>query len=372
MTSAFKRPIVGLFLDKVIVENLKNQRGAFFFRVDLLAEAAETAGVTLVVFSPGDVNFATGRLGGACYNHRARRWEAGSFPLPDVLYDRFVGSGPEQTYRAGAIRSGLQKRGVQKINARHYFDKWEVYQLLSRNKKIEPHLPPTVLLQSAGDLETMFAGSKAIFLKAAAGRRGKQVINATRLPEGGYFYRYFNEKLFSGQVQTLAGLYLIARSIAGKKVIAQQAVDLLKINQRVVDLRGEMQRNGKGELVIVDIPVRLGSAYSPIATHGSSDQFAKFFHRRLGYTPEKVAALRQAIEELLVAVYGCIERAYGPFGEIAIDFGLDNGGKIWFFECNAKSMKVSLCQSAGAKTVKQAFLNPMLYAKYLYSRKSMI
>jgi hypothetical protein len=369
VSAALKRPVVGLFLNERIVSNLKKQRWAPYLRLMAMVKAGETAGTTLVVFSTGDVQFNPDTMGGVYFNWRRNRWERGDYPLPDILYDRFLEMNPVMAERAAYIRGEFEKRGVKKINARHFFDKWEIYEILARDERVSPHLPLTVLLRDTADLAGLFARFNVIYLKSTTGRRGKQVVRAAKLAGGGYSYRYFDKKLFTGEAQNLPALYRIVRSVAGERVIAQQAVDLLKIDSRIVDLRGELQRNGQGNLEIVDIPVRLGAENSPVATHGSSYRFAAFFARRPGYSRDAIAALRKKAAKFLIAVYQCMEQAYGPFGEIAIDFGIDKAGKLWFFECNAKSMKVSLYSSAKPETVDRVFLNPFLYAKHLYNSR---
>ncbi len=370
MVKVVKRPIVGLFMNQSTVNMLKKQQANLYcsYRLNKLVEAGAAAGVTLVIFSIRDVSFSPFRTRGLTYNQPAKRWDTVNFGAPDVLYDRFMGSGPTEARLAERIRKELGKQGVKKINSRHCFDKLAVYELLSRHEELAAHLPYTAPLQGEQQLQELFRLSDQLYLKASSGRRGKQVIRVSRLPQGNYAYSYFNGKLFSGKAEETASLIKVIRKVTGnRRAIVQQAVKLLKINDRIIDLRGELQRNGEGELEIVAVLVRLGSRHSPIATHGNSELFESFFKHRLNYTGAKLAALKKKIEKLLVTVYHRVELAYGPFGEIAIDFGIDTNGKIWFIECNAKSMKVSLCNSADRKTVTSAFLNPMLYARYLYT-----
>mgnify|MGYP000868876918 FL=1 len=373
MRKAFDRPIVGLFLDSWVVNSLKKQRYGIFFRLDLFFRAAERAGVTLFLFSIDGVSFNPDRVEGIIYNRPRQRWEPIAISRPDILYDRFVGRSPAQEKRADFIRRQFHRRGGLKINSRHYFDKMELYQILSRHPQLAHHLPYTRRLDSLADISHLFRFNKSIYLKAATGRRGQQVIRVTRLPNDEYAYSYFVNQLHSGKIKGLYRLPALIASVVGDRpVIVQQAVDLIQIDDRIVDFRGEMQRNGQGKLELVAVLARLGAKDSPVATHGTSLMAKDFFYKYLGYSREAVASLEKKIEDFLFQVYQCMEEAYGPFGEIAIDFGLDNKGRIWFFECNAKSMKVSLINGADQQVIQRAFLNPMLYAKYLYRHRENI
>ncbi|NLY38031.1 MAG: YheC/YheD family protein [Firmicutes bacterium] len=370
MKKAFKRPIIGLLLNNFAVNALKSHFQEALYKLNKNAQAAAKANVTLAVFSPKDISFNPDRLNGLVYNQGRKRWETVTLPCPDVLYDRGVGSFTNQKKRGTYVRQELNRRGVIKLNARHYFDKYELYKIISKHPSLSSYLPQTRLLESEADLRDMLRAYNQVYVKALTGRRGREVIKISRVSPHSYLYSYFQTRLYSGRVSSLQDLMRVIRGVIGNRAaLVQQAVDLLQINGRIIDLRGELQRNGRGNLETVAILVRAGKNHSPVATHGTSYLFADFFHNRLHYTPDEIARLKNKINNFLVAVYHCMEQTYGPFGEIAIDFGIDTKGKIWFFECNARSRRISLLKAADKKTINRAFLNPMLYAKYLYSQK---
>lgn len=363
-----RKPVIGLFLDNEVIVHLTMSNSVRFYRLNLYAAAARSAGVTLVLFSPDNISFNPDTLSGVTFIHQRRRWETINMPLPDILYDRFVGHTPAQVEEADSIRNELSRRGVIKINSRHYFDKLALFEILSLCPQISSYLPPTKQFLNMPELEELFDQYGKLYLKAADGRRGKQVIRVSRSASGGYEYSYFNERLCSGRTASPAELEGKIKAVTGAgKTIVQAAVPLIRVDDRLLDFRGEMQRNGQGKLEIVSVLARLGQKHSPVSTHGSSDLFENFLRTRLNQPEDSIRFLKTEIEHLLYAVYDCIERAYGPFGEIAVDFGLDQQGLIWLFECNAKSMKVSLIKCADRATVFKAFLNPMQYAGHLYT-----
>lgn len=365
MSAADKMPVVGLFLDSFTVKNLRDQISSRYLRLNKMAEASEQAGVKLVAFSVDDVFFFPEGMQGFGFDKDLRRWVKVNTALPDVLYDRFVGL-PFQNKRADYIRYEMSRRGVKKINSRHFFDKFELVQVLSGFDAISPCLPLTWRLLDTGDLSRIFQKRKNLYVKAAVGARGRQVIRVSRLPAGGYSYSYYTGRLYSGKVRDLNNLMEIIKKVCGGgRVIAQEAVDVLMVDNRVVDLRSELQRNGKGELEVVAIMARIGSKDSPIATHGTSFMLEQFIPTYLRRSRAAAAHMKERIESFLMYVYRSIEQVYGPFGEIGIDCGMDRRGKLWIFECNAKSMRVSLCNSAGSAIINRAFQNPFLYAKYL-------
>ena len=320
MRKAFDRPIVGLFLDSWVVNSLKKQRYGIFFRLDLFFRAAERAGVTLFLFSIDGVSFNPDRVEGIIYNRPRQRWEPIAISRPDILYDRFVGRSPAQEKRADFIRRQFHRRGVLKINSRHYFDKMELYQILSRHPQLAHHLLYTRRLDSLADISHLFRFNKSIYLKAATGRRGQQVIRVTRLPNDEYAYSYFVNQLHSGKIKGLYRLPALIASVVGDRpVIVQQAVDSIQIDRphRRFPRRNAANRSASWNLWPSSPAWGEGL---PVATHGTS-LMAKDF-TSMGYSWSRPPGEEnRGLPVPGLPVHG---RGYGPH-EIAIDFGRQQG-----------------------------------------------
>ena len=357
------RPLVAVFLSQRSISNLKTQQG--FFKVNQLVEANRLAGTTLYFFSVDSVNFRQLKIRGVYFDERKKIWVEKDFPLPDVFYDRVK---TVKTYQltGDEVRRRFDQLGIKKINSRGNFSKWELHRLLKSDDKLSKHIPETKYFQNTNDLISMLELFGKVYLKGCKGSRGKQVLSVATLPDGGYEVRSYVDKIV---VRHIHGLHQLNRHISsylsGKHVIIQQAIDLITIDDRIIDFRGELQRNGMGELTITAIPVRIGKQYSPISTRGSSYPFEFFFENIMNYSKEETAWITSSAEEFLIEIYTLVEQAYGPFGELGIDIGLDKTGKLWFIECNAKSAKVSLYNTTSGETLQRAFLNPLEYAKYL-------
>lgn len=85
------------------------------------------------------------------------------------------------------------------------------------------------------------------------------------------------------------------------------------------------------------------------------------------YTENELENLKFMIDNFLFKIYECLEESYGAFGEMGIDFGLDNKGKIWFIESNSKPAKTTIHMLSNDRVLMQSYLNPMEYAKHLSS-----
>ncbi|KIL40199.1 hypothetical protein SD70_15405 [Gordoniibacillus kamchatkensis] len=213
-----------------------------------------------------------------------------------------------------------------------------------------------------------------VYVKACYGRRGQQVMRVKKSSSGSYRYSYsILGDMVSKEVKNFSRLKKVMNKFfADKKVIVQRAIDLIRVKgSRRVDLRAELQRNGNDEIEIVAIPIRVGQSESPITTHGDAFQFDDYVKKLLpDYSDIQIKNLKQEINEFLINVYKKVESEYGKFGEIGIDFALDDKGKIWFIECNAQSAKVSIRKAYGSDVVKKIYLNPLQYAKILAQHRS--
>ena len=359
------RPLVAVFLSQRAVSNLKTQQG--FFKATQLVKANRLADTTLYFFSVDSVNFKQSKIRGVYFDEKNKIWVEKDFPLPDVFYDRVKAV---KTYQltGDEVRRRFDQLGIKKINSRGEFNKWELYRLFHSDDKLSKHLPETKYFQNVNDLISMLERFDKVYLKGCKGSRGKQVLSIAKLPEGGYEVRSYVNRIVVKHIHDLHQLHrYISSYLSGKHAIIQQAIDLITVDDCIVDFRGELQRNGTGELTITAIPARIGKQYSPISTRGSSYSFEFFFENIMNNSKEETALIKSNAEDFLVKIYTYVEQAYGPFGELGIDIGLDKTGKLWFIECNAKSAKVSLYNTTSGETLKRAFLNPLEYAKYLCS-----
>lgn len=367
-----KRPFIGVFVDHAVIRRLIKQKSHFksYPRLEALAKASFESDVTLYYFSINNVDFKQNLIFGTSFNIESNKWEQQYFPLPDVLYNRRAGGGPSKLIFEH-IEEILDKHQVIKINTKSYFDKWEVFQDLSQNAKVNKYLPYSVLYNEEKDLANFLEKNKEAYLKGVRGGRGKWIYRVQKQKEGKFGYSYYvDDRLYAGQVDNWSKLIKEINKFYGEReFIIQKAINLLKVEDSKVDFRAELQRDGEGNLNILGVAARIGISQSPITIHSSAYPLEYFLKEFMHYSDEKVNKLTARIHKFLTKIYKALEKVYGIFGEIGIDFGIDQDGEIWFIEPNSKSAKVSLMKAYDDKTFYQAFLNPVLFSKYLYEEK---
>ncbi|HOB86348.1 MAG TPA: YheC/YheD family protein [Bacillota bacterium] len=356
-------PLIGVFVSPGSLRSLLQQAPGGDFQA--LCGGGSGDDPLLYFFSLDDVDFDRQQIRGAYYHREKGSWKRGSFPFPGVVY--FRNDAPPQ--RAEAFRcllDHLNRRQAQAVNYFFGLNKWEVHRLLEGDPFLRGHLPATVCCRRDGALlESMLDRYGAVYLKACLGSRGRQVVKVLRSSDRLYEFSHCQGGLKRGRVRREQLAREVRHFFQDREYIIQQAVELMTFDGGPVDLRAEVQRNGRGELELVGIPVRVGHKQAPITTHARSFPFEDFFGAALHFEPAFLERLREEIVCLVQRIYCLIESRYGPCGELGIDLALDKDRRLWFIECNSRSARVSLAKAYGQDALHRSFLNALAYARHL-------
>lgn len=131
-----------------------------------------------------------------------------------------------------------------------------------------------------------------------------------------------------------------------------------------------MQRDYQGKLGITTCVVRIAQKESPVTSTASGSMvysFEDFFKYVMDYSDYEIFRIKIDIDSFLLNTYKYLEKSYGTFGEIGIDLGLDVEGELWFIESNAKPAKTTIHLLNEDDVLRQSYLKPLEYAKYLAS-----
>ena len=368
--SSEKNVVVGAFITKKHAQDLITMNPKFvnshrYIRYIELAKANQDLDVTLYFFTTDHVNFEKKYVMGIYYNHQESIWQQKKFPLPHLLYDR--GGGTSE--KSMLVIKKFRELGIKNINARHYFDKWDLYDRLSKLETISPHLPVTTKGDKAINIVQMLNQYGHVYVKTRRGSCGTGVIRIEKHgPDKFRYYYSYGGKLFSEIFTEQELMMILYRFFAHKPFIIQKPIDLMKKGRRIIDFRSEVQRDKNGQLIITGTTARIGRARSPIASNTHKEDyypFEKFMEYTMQFDAQKAYVLQEKINRFLQTIFRAVEQVYGSFGEMGIDFGLDTQGHLWLIECNSKSAKVALYNAFGRQKVRQSFRNLLQYAQYL-------
>lgn len=364
---AYERPIIAVLVENSVIQKLNKQQTAFrsYQRIQELSRASQESKVTLYFFSIKNLDIVQKKINGTYYCLKSNLWKQKEYPFPNILYNRRGEKRNDITFLK--MEENFKEIGVLNINAKSYFDKWDVYDKLHQNTEVSPYLPFTQYYKTDEDIINFLAYHDAVYLKGVRGGRGKWIFKIKKLSNDEYEYSYFTDEMIVEKVDDVNSLLsAIHKFFKGNHFIIQKSIDLIQLDESKVDFRAEMQRNGKGELSILGISARVGRTMSPITIHSSAYPIVFFLREILHYSDEKMESTLDEVHDFLFTIYHAIEESYGTFGEIGIDFAIDESERIWFIEPNSRSAKVSLMKAFDETTFHLSFVNPVEYGKFLY------
>ncbi len=339
------------------------------YRLKQLALANKKVNLNLYFFSVDMIDLKNKRIKGYYYDFSTKKWKTGFFPYPDILYRRGgINKNNRKNYRV-FIRQ-CKQRDTKFINPSS-LGNWDIYNYFSSVESLQPYLLQTILYDHPEDLYYMVRKHKTIYLKGVTGRKGQKVVRVEKLSPKKFRCKYYDHvtgRVYTKVYNSLAEMIpFIEKFYKGKRFMIQEAIDLLEVKKRRIDLRAELQRSENGVIHISGISARMSQRNSPITIHSQAFPLDELFEVIKIPAAER-PKLNEMIEQFLYTVYKETERKYGNFAEIGIDFALNKDLEIKFIECNSQSAKVSLMKAYGRKTLHRAMLNILLYSKYLIGK----
>ncbi|MEK4063804.1 MULTISPECIES: YheC/YheD family endospore coat-associated protein [Paenibacillus] len=332
-----------------------------------LCRVAPLYDLQVLIFHPEGVARDGQSIRGYIWNDG--QWQPTLAAPPDILYNRCLYSSLQEKRSAASALAALSRslpwsRGLP--------DKWSVYEILRRSRRASAWLPETRLYTGTGDLGTMLAEREdGVFLKPRSGTHGKRTIHAKRLSnnEGGRISLRGRDEAnvpFEKGFRTLdEGLGWIHDFIGPRRYIIQPYLHLTGSGGQPFDVRVLMQKNGRGVWTLTGMAVRLGSRGSLTSNlHGGGTAVPAqpFLLAEYGKTGIELMEELAAASALLPPL---LEESCGRLGELGLDFGIDEGGRIYLLEANSKPGRTVFRLTGDRRAAKLAAENPLRYARHL-------
>jgi len=363
-------PLVGIFANRFDKLSKPFGEQTSFFRK--LGAAASRLNSFCFAFSPGDIDWDNKVIYGSIPplpSDELSGWQTTTVAFPDVIYDR--GLFPRGTQRGAATfaRKTLRKYPGLKFFNPAFFGKWKTHRLLSKHETIYRYLPETRLYTSAADIREMLAKHRTVYIKPCGGSSGKGIIRLTSSSCGFIADYRVARELKTTEFTTRDDLinYLTGR-MGDRRYIIQQGLELTKLDGSPFDLRILMQKNSQGRWLRTGMAIRVAGQQNFITNLHAGGHAARV-SRVLPKTfanPELARKILADIRRLCLLIASWVSIEYNPlFGEIAIDLGIDESGKVWIIELNAVPGR-SVFRRIGAAGVQlRAVSRPMEYAFFL-------
>lgn len=327
-------------------DNKRVFRGNQYNYQDLIRTGNEH-GVDVYVVPANDFSLSGKPMHGYRYDFDKKKWSRELVPSPHVVYNR-VPYRKMELYPVvqQTIQSCMRSNRVILFNP-SFFNKWTLFEWLSRSRKSSPYIPETHQLTTLQDMDRMLKQYPIVYLKPVKGKAGKGIMRVERATNQAKQteYRLYcqDNKTSSSTVHaSIESLWQEVNQHRGNKdYIIQQGIALSRYKQRAYDLRTLIQKTSKGVWSVTGIGARVAGK-SSITTHvprgGYIDQPQKLLASTFGKQEAKRILKKASLAALTLAKQ--IENASGSLlGEMSMDLGVDTSGRVWFFEANSKPMK---------------------------------
>jgi glutathione synthase/RimK-type ligase-like ATP-grasp enzyme len=328
-----------------------------------LMRAGRRLGIKVIVFSPLDIDWASGTVPG--YTHNGSGWRVRRYPVPRVVYDRiFPSRGSWQLYwnSVGRMRRTFHVRFM----GRGLRGKWQFHRIARRFEDLREHIPETRMITGTGIVLRMLAKHGIVYIKPVFGSGGKGIVRIVR--RGAMYSVQFSGR-GGRRMVSAAGLSAL---LAGtrRRYVVQQGLDLNYLAGSPYDVRSIVQKNGEGKWQVTGKAARIGrrhSITSNLHTGGYARTVPAVLQR---YFPDRAEEIEQEIDRLAIRVAEVMEQKAGPLCDLGLDMGVDRQGKVWLLEVNSKPGRRVFRHTGDRQARWLSVATPMAYARYLLEQRS--
>lgn len=300
---------------------------------------------------------------------RKVRWRRVTMPMPHVVWNRSYWPGKRRAMMRRTLRRFRMYHGAAIFNA-GVGTKWHVYQHLAQHPDIQPHLPRTTRYNGIATVLRYLREFPGVYMKPIWGGWGIGVFRIRKV--GARHFRISRTLGRRGvnveRVVGLAGLRQQLRRLVYTTYLVQQELLLCRIDDRIVDIRVLAQRRGDGEWGITGIAARAGRRRSVISNlHGGGHPlpFRDALEKMFPGQPDRIEEIAATVRSLALRIVRAVEEKYGRFGEIGLDFGVDQDGRVWFIEVNSRPGKNSFRILSPKEAWRDATRFPIEYGLWL-------
>lgn len=270
------------------------------------------------------------------------KWCPFEHPLPDVIYNRIHSRKLEQSQKFKLFRQKLETLMIPLFNER-FLSKWEVYNQIFQEKHLFPYLPKTMIF-SKEHLYELAQENGTVFIKPVHGSQGRNIIKLKKEEDGWYSIQTSIAALYESTKNKyfLDEIYQQLHPISHNRYfIIQQGIELVTYESCAMDFRVLCHKNLNNHWQVTSIVARVAAEdefVSNIARGGRMLRPLNVLQTCLGYKRSiEVLALMKELALKTASTIG--NSSTGITGELGIDIGLDQDGKLWIIEVNSKPSK---------------------------------
>ncbi|SFC77961.1 YheC/D like ATP-grasp [Bacillus sp. OV322] len=331
-------PIIGLFIKGQV--NEMPRRNIDYYKKYFI-DYQHINGLILLITTDG-IDEKNKIVNGFAYNSIENEFTKGTFPFPSVLFCR-------KTLKE-ADRKLLQNLIGSKYFNSHVFNKWEIWQRLSKNDQLSRSLPKTGLAVNLQEVKKLMVESGCIYLKPVTGSQGKGIYQLEKTRKN-YKVNYRLDGL--NRTMVLDTWDAVEKYLIGelnlKKYIFQKRIPLLKSNDRIIDFRVIVVKDQNGTWVVPGMITRYGvkdSIVSNISSGGSAEKTWDTLVRIYNNDYNEAFKKYKEMEQKSILCCKFLEEKEIHLGYIGVDIGMDEDKNLWIIEINNRYPDMTIALDA--------------------------
>ncbi|MFG6119283.1 YheC/YheD family protein [Thalassobacillus sp. B23F22_16] len=289
--------------------------------VKLLAKTTKYHGIDLVYFHPKDIDMERNVVNGKVLVDN--KWVTKEVPVPPFV--------------DVTVYSFKYKEQIKFLRKHSYFttdrlsSKSNMYTKLKEDGEFADILIPTIEDSDFKDFYKFLKHHNQIVMKPKRGHKGQGIYKLAK-EKNKYILSYGNnsEKISKGKLKKF-----YKKNLAPKNYIYQKYIASRTKHGDPFDCRIRLEKNGKGEWEIVINLIRIGTGQkvvSNIAQGGCISYLDPFLQANYG---DQWKEIKNSINEVGKTFPAKLEKLFNKeLGSLGIDLGIDENGKLYFFESN--------------------------------------
>jgi hypothetical protein len=364
-------PIIGILVEEHILKKYKKgrqTREAF----ECYANAGTEVGALAYAFSLSDIDLNNKRIKGYVSvksNSKTMSWQEQWLPVPDAIHNRVKKSYSKSEYKKIQEIKKLPSNIII-INRVTNIYKWRVQKILEKDMNAKKYLPKTVLFKGAITLTRMLREFPTIYLKPVGRSLGLGIVRITKESQDSYTAKYTKKRTTYSITGTVPDILFKLKSLMGKRTyIVQQGIPLATYKGSIFDLRVSVQKNGTGVWGVSRWKVRVASSGN-IVTNLSAGGYGAHLEKIMNLVFKDYAV--KVMNEIKLAsldICSALENELDGIGDIGLDIGVTENGKIYFIEANFRELRLNSGSAEDSENWANTFKNPIFYLNYLYNTK---
>jgi hypothetical protein len=326
-------------------------------------------GGAIVAFTADSVDRKSRTIKGYMYNPETKRWVPGRYAYPSSIFNKTETSLSKHWRMVQSVTKHFQSLLGRNIYNYPVFNKWEMYNWLLPLSQFHEHLPDTMKYRKPLDITNMLEKYSSIFVKPIFGRSSKGIFEVSR-QRNDFFIQFRRNKqnhelLFTCKIKFEKYL---KRMLSSGVYIVQQAIDLIKDKDRMIDFRLIVVKDYSEEWIDLGLFSRYGATGSIVCNidaGGKADKGETTIKTIFHFTDTEWDDFRQKISSLAIDAARSVEKHLLNCGNLGIDLAIDMQKNIWIIEINNQNPEHYLAYISGDKC---AFYKSRL-ANMQYSKK---